>query len=96
MCASVHVVICSAVCFEIQAFVIPVILLVLIAVVDGIKYVLFESERHDDVSGQKNKTRSKHWEEENKEKIVNVFFFFKSTPLVTSKNDSSSSRTFDC
>ena len=61
MCASIHVVICFAVYFEIQAFVIPVILLVLIAVIDGIKYVFYESERHDDVSGQKNKTRSKHW-----------------------------------
>ena len=70
MCSSIHIVICSAIYFEIQAFVIPVILLVLIAIVDGIKYVLYESERHDDVSGQKNKTRSKHWEEENKEKIV--------------------------
>lgn len=44
---------CSAVYFEIQAFVIPVILLVLIAVIDGIKYVFHESERHHDVSGQK-------------------------------------------
>lgn len=70
MCASVHVVICFAVYFEIQAFVIPVILLVLIAVIDGIKYVFYESERHDDVSGQKNKTRSKHWEGKKKEKIV--------------------------
>lgn len=53
VCSSIHIVMCSAIYFEIQAFVIPVILLVLIAVTDGIKYVFYESERHHDVSGQK-------------------------------------------
>lgn len=61
---------CSAICFEIQAFVIPVILLVLIAVIDGIKYVFYESERHHDVSGQKIRPEASIREGKNKEKIV--------------------------
>ena len=51
--SSVHVIFCSAMYFEIQAFVIPVILSVLSAVIDGIKVCFYESERHNDVSGQK-------------------------------------------